>query len=185
MILHDLDDLQAVLAGDSVFFPTREVFRWGVVNQLIPGCVHTTESHVHAGMPDVSPHFSRTGFTVSFDVFVHFIVIQKIANKTLMATAISRHLQSESCFAVPSLDVSLMEFLQHHGFHAIRQEYRPFIRPQERHADFLLFFGRQDLVDVSIVQLHEDQYRLYFHRSKKANKLVDGTPGSVLLEAEI
>jgi hypothetical protein len=46
----------------------------------------------------------RVEITQSFDYFSVFhsrLVIQKMENKTLMATAISRHLKSESCFAVP------------------------------------------------------------------------------------
>lgn len=64
-------------------------------------------------------------------------------------------------------------FFQHHGLDALRQAQHAIFGSEQSHADFFLFSGLQDLVDVSIVQFHEDQYRLYFHRSKKANKSVE------------
>ena len=60
--------------------------------------------------------------------------------------------------------------LQRDRLHPFGETQHSSLRAQQSHADFLLFFGREDLVDVSVVQFHEDQYRLYFHNSKTANK---------------
>lgn len=85
---------------------------------------------------------------------------------------------------MPELGVSRMKF-QRDGFHPLRQAQHALFRSQQRHADFLLFFGRQDLVDVSVVQFHEGQYRLYFHSSKMANKAVEATAIKPLVEVGV
>lgn len=76
------------------------------------------------------------------------------------------------------LFVSRMKF-QRDGFHPLRQSQNALLGSEQRHADFFLFGGREDLVDVSVVQFHKDQYRLYFHRLKRLTSRWRGTAGNV------
>lgn len=96
-LLHDcrLDELQCLAVIPIVTLR--------VVSMDVPESAVAAEAVSRVFKPYMSCSL-RVEITQSFDYFSVFhsrLVIQKMENKTLMATAISRHLKSESCFAVP------------------------------------------------------------------------------------